>query len=112
MQRVDGLLEGYLVGFFIAGLRDEIRLDVKVKKLCTLFETIGFAHLIEERNQLQWKTGPYSCFLVILSPSMTGPNPSSGLLGPPPTPKSGFPAPLTTVQQITRQEAMECREKL
>ncbi|KAL5789485.1 hypothetical protein ACOSQ2_004373 [Xanthoceras sorbifolium] len=42
---------------FIAGLKDEIRLDVRVKQPKTLSETINVAHLIEERNLLQRKPG-------------------------------------------------------
>ena len=54
-HRVDGLPENYLIGCFIAGLRDDIRLDVKLKKPRTLADTIGAARLIEERNSLQKK---------------------------------------------------------
>jgi len=53
---VDDLPETFLVGYFIAGLKDEIRLDVRVKQPKTLFESISMAHLIEERNQFQKKT--------------------------------------------------------
>ena len=56
-HKVDDLLENFLVGCFIAGLKDEIRLDVCVKQLKTLSESISVAHLIEERNQFQQKTG-------------------------------------------------------
>jgi len=48
--RVDGLPETFLIGCFIAGLRDEIRLDVKIKQPKTLADTIGVARLVEERN--------------------------------------------------------------
>lgn len=51
--RVDGLPESFLVGCFIAGLRDEVRLDVKIKNPHTLAEAIGVARPIEERNHLQ-----------------------------------------------------------
>ncbi|XP_028115673.1 uncharacterized protein LOC114313491 [Camellia sinensis] len=54
-HRVDGLPENYLIGCFIAGLCDDIRLDVKLKQPCTLADTIGAARLIEERNSLQKK---------------------------------------------------------
>ena len=49
-HKVDGLPENFLVGCFIAGLKDEIRLDVRVKQPRTLSESISVAHLIEERN--------------------------------------------------------------
>jgi hypothetical protein len=35
-HQVDGLPETFLIGRFIAGLRDDIRLDVKIKHLATL----------------------------------------------------------------------------
>jgi len=55
-RKVDDLLENFLVGCFIAGLKDKIRLDVRVKQPKTLSESICVAHLIEERNQFQKKT--------------------------------------------------------
>nr|TKR84798.1 hypothetical protein D5086_0000254370 [Populus alba] len=43
-----------------SGLRDDIRLDVKIKHPTILFDTIGVVRLIEERNQLQKRvTHPY-----------------------------------------------------
>jgi hypothetical protein len=55
-QRIDNLPENYLVGCFIAGLRDEIRLDVKVKHPRTLLDAIEVARLVEKRTQLQRKS--------------------------------------------------------
>lgn len=52
-QLIDGLPDTYLVGCFVAGLKDEIRLDVKIKKPRTLVEAIGVSRLIEERNSIQ-----------------------------------------------------------
>ncbi|KAL5849790.1 hypothetical protein ACOSQ4_007803 [Xanthoceras sorbifolium] len=57
---------------FLARLKDEVRLDVKVKQPRSLANAIGIARLIEERNALQrknhqkpmalgdfvWTTGP------------------------------------------------------
>ena len=51
-HQVDGLPENFLNGCFIAGLRDDIRLDVKIKQPSTLADTIGVARLIEEQHQL------------------------------------------------------------
>ncbi|KAL5758694.1 hypothetical protein ACOSP7_021305 [Xanthoceras sorbifolium] len=42
-HRVDGLSEEFLVGCFVASLKDEICLDIKVKNPSTLFEAIGVA---------------------------------------------------------------------
>ena len=51
-HRVDSLTEKFLIGCFIAGLRDDIRIDVKIKQPGTLADTIRVARLIEECNQL------------------------------------------------------------
>lgn len=51
-HQVDGLPESFLVGCFIAGLKDNIRLDVKIKHPRTLVEAIRVARLIEERSSL------------------------------------------------------------
>ena len=56
-HKVDGLPEHYLVGCFVAGLRDDIRLDVKIKQPRTLSDAIGVARLVEERNTLQRRGG-------------------------------------------------------
>ena len=55
-HQVDRLPEPFLIGCFIVGLRDDIRLDVKIKQPRTLASAIGVARLIEERNLLQKKT--------------------------------------------------------
>ncbi|KAH7536709.1 hypothetical protein FEM48_Zijuj03G0015100 [Ziziphus jujuba var. spinosa] len=47
-HRIDGLPESFLIGCFIAGLRDDICLDVKIKHSRTLTEAIGVARLIEK----------------------------------------------------------------
>jgi hypothetical protein len=52
-HRVDTLPKKILIGCFIARLRDDIRIDVKIKQLATLADAIGVARLIEECNQLQ-----------------------------------------------------------
>ena len=55
-HQVGGVPKKFFIGYFIAGLHDEIRLDVKIKHATTLAEAIGVTQLIEERNQLQKKT--------------------------------------------------------
>jgi len=80
-HQVDGLPKYFLIGCFIAGLRDEIRLDVKIKQPHTLADTIGVARLIEERNQLH-KRAPLPIrarpIPVITKASL---NPMAGVLG-------------------------------
>jgi len=72
-----------LIGCFIAGLQDEIRLDVKIKQPHTLVDIIGVARLIEERNQLQ-KRNPLPIRSVpnLVPTSViakTSPNPTAGV---------------------------------
>nr|GEX18039.1 hypothetical protein [Tanacetum cinerariifolium] len=52
-NRVKGLPESFLVGCFIGGLKDEIRLEVKLKKPRRLVEAMGMARLVEEMNSSQ-----------------------------------------------------------
>jgi hypothetical protein len=109
-HQVDGLPETFLIGCFIAGLRDDIRLDVKIKHPTMLSETIGVARLIEERNQLQKKvTHPYrtqpTTATIKTSASIT-----VGVLGPPPNLRQNM-NPTSNVRRISNQEARERREK-
>ena len=111
---MNGLPEIFLIGCFIAGLRDEIRLDVKIKQPHTLADTIGVARLIEERNQLH-KRAPLPIRSVPSSvPAAILPkvsvNPTAGVLGPPQGPRLSTSAN-TPVRRITNQEARERREK-
>ncbi|KAL5750115.1 hypothetical protein ACOSP7_024718 [Xanthoceras sorbifolium] len=52
-HRVDELPEKFLIGCFIAGLKDEVRLDVKIKQPRSFTDAIGVARLVEEKNSLQ-----------------------------------------------------------
>ncbi|KAL5764629.1 hypothetical protein ACOSP7_016982 [Xanthoceras sorbifolium] len=106
-HRVDGLPENFLVGCFIAGLRDEIRLDVKIKQPRSLTDAIGVARLIEERNGLLRKGS--SNFRPSGTAPKAMPNNSVGVLGPPPVnkPNNG----VSPFKRITSQEAKERREK-
>ena len=47
-HRIDGLPETFLVGCFIAGLRDDVHLDVKIKQPQTLADAIEVARLVAE----------------------------------------------------------------
>ena len=51
-QLIDNLPDTYLIGCFIAGFKDEVRLDVKIKKPRTLPEAMGVTRLVEERNAI------------------------------------------------------------
>jgi hypothetical protein len=111
---VDGLLENFLIGCFIAGLHDEIRLDVKIKQPHSLANAIGVAHLIEERNQLQKRvplpirSAPPPTPASVLAKASA--NPTAGVLGLAQGPR--LPANSnTSFHRITNQEGYERREK-
>jgi len=109
-HKVDDLPESFLVGCFIAGLKDEIRLDVRVKQPKSLSESISVAHLIEERNQFQRKLNnpARTATTTPFQPKPAHPN-TLGLLGPVPVQRTTQPA--TQIRCITGQEAKERREK-
>ena len=100
-----------MIRCFIAGLQDEIRLDVKIKQPHTLADTIGMARLIEERNQLK-KRGPLP-IQSVPNPvptsviAKTSPNPTAGVLGPPHGLRinTSPSAPPASFCRITNQEA-------
>ena len=118
-QLIDALPESHLIGCFIAGLKDDIRLDVKLKKPQTLTEAIGVARLIEERNNLQNRSNsPFRNQLSTPphfqhSNTTTTITPTAGLLGPPPylknTPVAETSPP--PFKRITDHEARTRKEK-
>lgn len=112
-HRVDKLPETFLIGCFIAGLRDDIRLDVKIKQPRTLADMIGVARLVEERNQLQRRPIPINRVQSIAPLPKGNPNPSAGILGPIPSQRSGKGSntPTLSFRRITNQEARERLEK-
>ncbi|KAL6314955.1 hypothetical protein AAG906_029176 [Vitis piasezkii] len=63
----------------------QLRFDVKIKQPRTLADTIGVARLIEERNQLQRKPAKQTRFQPASVTPKASPNPTAGVLGPPPT---------------------------
>jgi hypothetical protein len=96
-HRVDGLPKTFLIGCFIAGLRDEIRLDVKIKQPKTLADTIGVARLVEERNQLQRKPFLNNRLLPVTTFQKGHSNPSPGILGASPNQQANIESsPSTT----------------
>ena len=108
-HQVDGLPESFLIGCFVAGLRDDVRIDVKIKQPHTLADAIGVARLIEERNLLQKKTNPPARSSPIMMTTKAPTNPTTGILGPPPSQRTNSsPSP---IRRITSQEARERREK-
>ena len=108
-HQVDGLPEGFLIGCFVAGLRDDIRIDVKIKQPHTLADAIEVARLIEEHNLLHKKSSLPTHSSHIMLASIAPTNPTAGILRPP-TSQQANPPP-TSFRRITNQEARERREK-
>lgn len=108
-DQVDDLPENFLIGSFIAGLSDEIRLDVKIKQPKSLIDAIGVARLVEEKNMLHQKS---TQAFRSQTPQRFTPIPTAGILGPPPS-QRGKPTATApnSFRRITNQEARERREK-
>ena len=110
---MDGLHKLFLKGCSIAGLWEEIRLDVKIKQPRSLAEAIGVARLVEERNTLQRKgINPYRSPINDTQPRSVSHN-SPRLLGPPPAQRNNFniSGNGSPFKHITSNEARERREK-
>jgi hypothetical protein len=80
-HQVDGLPEGFLIGCFVAGLRDDIHIDVKIKQPHTLADAIGVARLLEERNLLHKKANLPNRSTHTMLMSRVPTNSAAGLLG-------------------------------
>ncbi|KAH7513106.1 hypothetical protein FEM48_Zijuj12G0161300 [Ziziphus jujuba var. spinosa] len=104
-HHIDGLPESFLIGCFIAGLQD----NVKIKHPPTLTEAIGVARLIEKHNLLQRKLPQFPRSPVPTTHNQG--NPTQGLLGPPPSPKTTPSTLPPSLRRISPQEACERREK-
>jgi len=105
-QCINGLPETYLIGCFIARLKEKICLDVKVKQPRSLSDTIGVARLIKEHNLLQWKMSYATCAIAIKA---TWPliDPMVGILGPPLASKQTVTNITTLARWLISQEARE-----
>lgn len=96
------------MGCFIGGLKDEVRLEVKLKKPHHLSEAIGLARLVEEKLSLQ-QVG-FSIHGSQSSSQSTNSPSSAGLLGSGPAQRLALPAP-NPIRRISSAEARERREK-
>ncbi|GJW92902.1 transposon ty3-G gag-pol polyprotein [Tanacetum coccineum] len=107
-NRVDGLPESFLVGCFIGGLKEEIRLEVKLKNPRQLVDAIGVARVVEEKFNLQRRvvSGTRSPGFNTTPRSSSSP----GLLGPAPAQPLALPAP-TPIRRLSNTEARARREK-
>lgn len=111
-HRVDGLPESFLISCFMAGLKDEVQLDVKIKHSNSLAEAIEVAHLIEERNQLQRCHGPTLRVLTLTAPQPLATALVQGVLGPALTNRTRVPNfHRLSAQRRERDLCFYCDEK-
>nr|GEV07196.1 hypothetical protein [Tanacetum cinerariifolium] len=81
------------------GLKDEIRLVVKLKKPRRLVEAMGMARLVEEKNNLARK--PFTPNCNVFNPDILGPAPTTRLVLPASKP----------IRRLSNNEARKRREK-
>ncbi|KAH7545445.1 hypothetical protein FEM48_Zijuj01G0094700 [Ziziphus jujuba var. spinosa] len=110
-HQVDGLPERFLIGCFVAGLKDEVRIDVKIKHPRSLAEAIGVARLIEERNYLHRRTTTNLRAIPTAVTPKVNINPTPRLLGPPLVTRNNSIRPGPAARRVSAQEARERREK-
>ncbi|KAJ0836439.1 putative nucleotidyltransferase, Ribonuclease H [Helianthus annuus] len=107
-NRIDGLPEPFLVGCFVGGLKEEIRLEVKLKKPRNLLEAIGFARAVEEKINYGRKFPHSQRTPSFFSTPKSETSP--GILGPAPTQRLALPAP-NPIRRLSSAEARNRREK-
>ncbi|GJR93699.1 reverse transcriptase domain-containing protein [Tanacetum coccineum] len=107
-HQVDGLPEILLVGCFIGGLKEEIRLEVKLKTPKNLTEAIDMALLVEEKLNLQRRGYTSQRFLALPAPSES--TTTQGILGPSPNQRINLPAP-NPIQRLSQTKARKRRVK-
>ncbi|KAH7512760.1 hypothetical protein FEM48_Zijuj12G0124500 [Ziziphus jujuba var. spinosa] len=110
-DQMDGLPKRFLVGCFIASLKDDVRLDVRIKHPRSLAKAIGVARLIEERNHLHHQTITNSRTIPTTITTKVSINSAPRLLGPPPTTRSNVAGAGLIAWRVSEQEAWERREK-
>jgi len=82
-HRIDNLPESFLLDCFVGGLKEDIRLEVKLKKPCTMTDAMGLSRLVEEKLNLQRQLTS-STRVTNFNSLPKGPH-SAGVLGPAPT---------------------------
>ena len=108
-HQVDSLPEGFLIGCFVSGLWDDIRINVKMKQPHILVNAIEVAWLIEEHNLLQKKASPSTYPSYTMLTPRAPINLAAGILGSPSSQRAN--SPLTSFRRITNQEARERQKK-
>ncbi|GKE54727.1 transposon ty3-G gag-pol polyprotein, partial [Tanacetum coccineum] len=108
-NQVDGLPEDFLMACYIGGLKDEVRLEVKMKKPRSLIDAMGLSRMAEEKLGLARKQSQPVRFSTTSSVGRLTPTDSAGILGPGPTTTLALPSPPT--RRISNTEAKARREK-
>ncbi|KAL5753598.1 hypothetical protein ACOSP7_021818 [Xanthoceras sorbifolium] len=94
-------LKSSLTGWM--SLKDDIRLDVKIKQPCFLTDAIGIARPVEELNELQKKGVTNFKGSIFGAPPKSSSNSLAGILGPAPRQKPSLGP--NAFRKITSQEA-------
>ncbi|CAH9146476.1 unnamed protein product [Cuscuta epithymum] len=102
-HQIDDLPESFLIGSFLGGLRDEIRLDVKTLKPRTLDAAFGLARLVEEKSQVACR-GSFSTRTTPPKQPIT-----AGILGPPPVARPELSKPNSTIKRLPWEEMQRRR---
>ncbi|KAJ0615751.1 putative retrotransposon gag domain-containing protein [Helianthus annuus] len=100
-HRVDNLPEPFLIGCFVGGLKDEVRLEVKLKTPRSLPDAIGLARLVEEKLHISDGIGS--------TVTNTTSSSAAGFLGPQPTQQLTVPVPASN--QVRRLTSAELRDR-
>ncbi|KAJ0436024.1 putative nucleotidyltransferase, Ribonuclease H [Helianthus annuus] len=108
-HQVDGLSEEFLTASFIGGLKDEVRLEVKMKKPRSLMDAMGLSRMAEEKLNLS-KTRFHSTRFPTSPVGRPTTTNSAGILGPGPSTTLTLPNPPPT-RRISNAEAKARREK-
>ncbi|XP_035843990.1 uncharacterized protein LOC118490448 [Helianthus annuus] len=109
-HQVDGLPEDFLMSSYIGGLKDEVRLEVKMKKPRSLIDAMGLSRMAEEKLGLARKQAQPTRFSTTSYAGRLPSTDSAGILGPGPTNTLALPSP-TPTRRISNTEAKARREK-
>ncbi|XP_076908515.1 uncharacterized protein LOC143565426 [Bidens hawaiensis] len=102
-HQVDGLPESFLIGCFIGGLKEDIRIEVKLNNPKQLHKAIGIARLVEDKMNLGRELSSANNTSNPLSVNQLPGSITQGILGPALTQQLALPAP-NHVRRLTSAE--------